>query len=152
MGKVRGLVATGAVATCLSVAAPVALATPAALASRAPERSSTITTLYASHVRHLNTCRRTGLSGPTGAIQLYVYGLPGSHPSPSSVTCRSVIPVGRAGKRFMFAQLSRSYGTTFEVAHTTYRVDLFVFVGASGPSPGFAGGGIVVAAQYPSGR
>lgn len=146
MRKVLGLVSTGlAVAGC-------ALAAPAALASPTPQRSSPITVLYATHLRHLNTCARTGLVGPTGPVHLSVYGLPGSHPSPASVACRSVIPVARAGRPFMFAHLSASYGKTFVVDHTTYRVDLFLFPAASGPAPGFAGGGIVVAAQYASGR
>ena len=116
-----------------------------ALASNKP------TVYYASKLSKKTTCDSTGISGPTGKVTLFVYALKGKHPSRSAVSCRRAIAVARAGKNYMFSNLRKSYGKTFSVQGTSYKVEEFIFVAASGPSPGFVGADTVVAAQYPSG-
>ncbi len=107
---------------------------------------------------HLAACQvkaragPTGISGPTGSVRLYVYALKGKQPSHSAVSCGRAIAVGKAGKKYMFANLSKSYGKTFTVQGAKYTVEEFIFVGGSGPAPGFVGAGTVVAASYASGR
>jgi hypothetical protein len=114
--------------------------------------SSKPTVYYASALSKKTTCKKTGISGPTGAVQLSVYALKGKHPSKSAVACSRAIAVAKAGKKYMFANLSKSYGKTFSVQGTGYQVEEFIFVGAAGPSPGFVGAGTVIAASYASGR
>ena len=106
----------------------------------------------ASELSKQTTCKNTGISGPTGKVQLFVYALKRKHPSKSATSCSRAIAVGKAGKKYMFSNLQKSYGKTFSVDGTTYKVEEFIFVGASGPSPGFVGADTVVAASYPSGR
>jgi hypothetical protein len=118
---------------------------PSALASSKP-------VFYASQLSKKASCNNTGISGPTGSVQLSVYAQKGKHPSKSAVSCSRAIAVGKAGKKYMFANLSKSYGKTFKVQGTTYTVDEFIFVGASGPAPGFVGDDTVIAASYASGR
>lgn len=110
------------------------------------------TIYYASQLHKRSTCNHTGISGPTGPVQMLVYALKAKNPSKGAVSCRRAIAVGKAGKKYMFANLSRSYGKTFSVKGTRYQVEMFISVGASGPAPAFVGAGTVVAAQYASGR
>ena len=107
---------------------------------------------HASQLTKKATCRHTGIAGPTGKVTLFVYALKGKHPTMAAVSCKRAIAVGKGGKKYMFANLSKSYGTTFSVAGTKYKVEEFIFRAASGPAPGFVGAGTVVAAHYPSGR
>ena len=109
------------------------------------------TVYQASKLSKKTTCANTGISGPTGKVGLFVYALKGEHPAQAAVSCARAIAVAKAGKKYMFSNLRKSYGKQFAVLGTTYKVEEFVFVGASGPSPGFVGAGTVVAAQYPSG-
>ena len=125
----------------------------AGLLAAAPAGSASSTqTLYASQLSKKTTCQNTGISGPTGKVELFVYALKGKHPSSSAVSCTRAIAVGKAGKKYMFANLSKSYGKTFKVQGTTYNVQEFIFVGGSGPAPGFVGANTAVAASYASGR
>lgn len=110
------------------------------------------TVYHAGKLSKKTTCTRTGISGPTGKVRLFVYALKGQHPAKAAVSCTRAIAVAKAGKKYMFSNLRKSYGETFSVRGTTYKVEEFIFVGASGPSPGFVGAHAVVAAQYPSGR
>ncbi len=109
------------------------------------------TVYYQSGLSKKAACKSTGISGPTGRVQLFVYALKQKRPSKSAISCKRAIAVGKAGRRYMFAQLNKSYGKTFSVQGTKYRVEQFIFVAASGPAPGFVGAGTVVAAQYASG-
>jgi hypothetical protein len=110
------------------------------------------TPYYASQLSKKTTCKNTGITGPTGKVQLFVYALKGKSPSKAAVSCSRAVAVAKAGKKYMFANLSKSYGKTFSVSGTTYKVEEFLFVGAAGPAPGFVGAGTVIAALYPSGR
>ena len=109
------------------------------------------TVYYANVLSKRATCKNTGIYGPTGKVQLFVYALKGKRPSKAAVSCQRAIAVGKAGTKYMFARLGKSYGKTFSVKGTRYGVQEFIFVAASGPAPGFVGAGTVVAAQYPSG-
>ena len=106
---------------------------------------------HASKLSKKTTCANTGISGPTGKVTLFVYALKREHPAKAALSCTRAIAVAKAGKKYMFSSLGKSYGKTFAVLGVTYKVEEFIFVGASGPSPGFVGAGTVVAAQYPSG-
>lgn len=134
-----------------SVAMILALAGLLAVPGLGLASSKTIT-YFASQLSKKATCKNTGISGPTGGVKLFVYALKGKHPSKSAVSCSRAIAVGKAGKKYMFSNLPKSYGKIFLVKGTKYQVERFIFVGASGPSPGFVGAGTVVAASYPSGR
>ncbi len=109
------------------------------------------TVYYASQLSKRAACKNTGISGPTGKVQLFVYAVKGKRPSNSAVSCQRAIAVGKAGTKYMFARLGKSYGKTFSVKGTRYGVEEFIFVAASGPALGFVGAGTVIAAQYPSG-
>ncbi len=109
------------------------------------------TVYYASKLSKKTTCTNTGISVPTGKVTLFIYARKGKHPATTAVSCRRAIAVGKAGKKYMASNLRKSYGKTFSVRGTTYKVEEFIFVAASGPSPGFVGADTVVAAQYPSG-
>lgn len=106
---------------------------------------------HASKLTRVTACTHTGISGPTGKVTLFVYASRGTHPAGSATTCARAIAVGKAGKSYMFANLGKSYGKTFTAQHMRYKVEEFVFIAASGPSPAFVGAGTVVAAQYASG-
>jgi hypothetical protein len=110
------------------------------------------TAYLATQLSKQSTCKNTGISGPTGKVELFVYALTGKHPSKTAVSCSRAVAVAKAGKKYMFANLSKSYGKTFSVAGTKYKVEEFIFAGASGPAPGFVGANTVVAALYASGR
>lgn len=128
------------------VGAALLLLPAAGLASSKP------TVYYAYKLSRKAACRNTGISGPTGKVQLFVYVQKGKHPSKSAASCSRAIAVGKAGKKYMFSKLSKSYGKTFSVKGTKYKVEEFIFVGASGPAPAFVGADTVIAASYPSGR
>lgn len=110
------------------------------------------TVYYASELAKKTRCTNTGISVPTGKVTLFVYAVEGMHPSKAALSCTRAIAVGRAGRKYISSNLRASYGKTFSVQGTTYTVEEFVFVAASGPAPAFVGAGTVVAAQYASGR
>ena len=128
----------------LAVAALLVLPVPG-LASSKP------TVYYARELAKRSTCDHTGISGPTGKVTLFVYAPRAKRPARFALSCKRAIAVGRAGRRYMFSRLRKSYGKTFSVQGTTYKVEEFIFLAASGPSPGFVGADTVVAAQYPTG-
>jgi hypothetical protein len=110
------------------------------------------TVYFASTLHKEATCSNTGITGPTGKVTLYVYALKGKHPAAAAVSCRRAIAVGKAGRKYMFAALGKSFGLTFPVEGASYKVEEFIFPAASGPAPGFVGADTVVAAQFASGR
>jgi hypothetical protein len=98
------------------------------------------------------TCNKTGITGPTGKVGLVVYVLKGKHPAHAALSCARGTAVVKAGKADLFAKLHSSYGKTFSVSGSSYKLEGFISPGASGVSPVFLGAGTAVVASFASGR
>jgi hypothetical protein len=125
------------------------LAVPGSVSAKAPSHI-----LYQSKLSlsSLVSCTGTGLTGPTGKIQVRIYALKGRHPAKSALTCARGIAVVKAGKADLFARLAKSVGKTFKVQGASYQLTHFFGQGASGYSPAFVGAKTAVLAVFVSGR
>jgi hypothetical protein len=101
-----------------------------------------------SHV----SCKKTGITGPTGAVMVSVYALKGKHPAKSALSCSRGIAIVKAGKADLFSKLSKSLGKKFRAQSATYTLEGFVGQGASGVAPAFIGANTAVIASFASGR
>jgi hypothetical protein len=98
------------------------------------------------------SCKKTGLSGPTGAISVFIYALKGKHPSKSALQCSRGIAIVKAGKSDLFSKLFKSEGKKFNVQGTSYTLYGFIGEGASGVTPAFVGANTAVLASYATTR
>jgi hypothetical protein len=139
--------ATRSAALLLSIG--TLLAVPGVVSAKAPSHI-----LYPSKlsVASLVSCTGTGITGPTGNIQVRIYALKGQHPAKSALTCARGIAVVKAGKADLFAKLAKSVGKTFKVNGSSYQLNDFFGPGASGYSPAFVGAKTAVLAVFATGR
>ena len=107
---------------------------------------------YAYQLKQKTVCKHTGITGPTGAVTIYIFALKGKTPTKSELSCSRGEAVVKAGKNDIYAKLPKSYGKTVTVDGTKYQLESFIFIGGSGPAPGFVDKNSIVAASYPSGR
>jgi hypothetical protein len=139
--------ATRAAALILSIG--TLLAVPGGVSAKAPSHI-----LYPSKLSRpsLVSCTGTGITGPTGNVQVRIYALKGQHPATTALSCARGIAVVKAGRSDLFAKLRTSLGTTFRVQGASYRLNGFVGDGTPGLTPAFVGARTVVLAVFVSAR
>jgi hypothetical protein len=98
------------------------------------------------------TCKKTGITGPTGKVTVDIFTLKGKHPAKALLSCTRGVAVAKAFRKDFYAQLSKKAGAKKTVRGTNYELKKFLATGGAGFSPGMVGGGTVVVAQYASGR